>query len=163
MDVARLGADGECTGLGYVVVALSPVAGARAAPLWATVLIYLLAVAVILALRPRAVMQVLRTPALWVLIVASGITNAAFNWAMVIGDVVRVILLFYLMPLWAVLLARLLLAEPLTGGRGPARGAGAGGRGHRAVARRSQRLGRPATPALAARLAGRGRRLLRSP
>jgi drug/metabolite transporter (DMT)-like permease len=29
--------------------------------------------------------------------------------------VVRVILLFYLMPLWAVLLARLLLAEPLTG------------------------------------------------
>lgn len=84
-------------------------------PLWATVLIYLLAVAVILALRPRAVLQVLRTPALWVLIVASGITNAAFNWAMVIGDVVRVILLFYLMPLWAVLLARLLLAEPLTG------------------------------------------------
>lgn len=84
-------------------------------PLWSTVLIYLVAVLVILALRPRAVLQVLRTPALWVLIAASGVTNAAFNWAMVIGDVVRVILLFYLMPLWAVLLARLLLAEPLTG------------------------------------------------
>jgi len=32
----------------------------------------------------------------------------------VIGDVVRVVLLFYLMPLWAVLLARWLLQEPLT-------------------------------------------------
>jgi drug/metabolite transporter (DMT)-like permease len=31
-----------------------------------------------------------------------------------IGDVVRVVLLFYLMPLWAVLLARLLLGERLT-------------------------------------------------
>ena len=83
-------------------------------PLWATVLIYSLAVTIIVALRPRAVGQVLRTPALWVLVVASGTTNAAFNWAVVIGDVVRVILLFYLMPLWAVLLARLLLHERLT-------------------------------------------------
>ncbi len=31
-----------------------------------------------------------------------------------IGDVVRVVLLFYLMPLWSVLLARLLLDERLT-------------------------------------------------
>ena len=83
-------------------------------PLWATVLIYLLAVAVILALRPDALRQLVRTPALWVLLIASGTTNAAFNWAMVIGDVVRVVLLFYLMPLWAVLLARLLLKEALT-------------------------------------------------
>lgn len=83
-------------------------------PLWATALIYALAVAIIVASRPRAVGQVLRTPALWVLVAASGTTNAAFNWAVVIGDVVRVILLFYLMPLWTVLLARLLLHERLT-------------------------------------------------
>ncbi len=83
-------------------------------PLWATVLIYAVAVAVIGALRPRAIGQVLRTPALWVLVLAAGTTNAAFNWAVVIGDVVRVILLFYLMPLWAALLARLVLHEPLT-------------------------------------------------
>ena len=83
-------------------------------PLWATVLVYLLAVVVIVAARPGARRQLLRTPALWVLVVASGTTNAAFNWAMVIGDVVRVVLLFYLMPLWAVLLARLLLDEALT-------------------------------------------------
>ena len=83
-------------------------------PLWATVFVYLLAATVILLMRPRALGQVLRTPALWVLMLASGATNAAFNWGMVIGDVVRVVLLFYLMPLWAVLLARLLLGEAIT-------------------------------------------------
>ena len=83
-------------------------------PLWATVLIYAVAVAVIVALRPRAPGQLLRAPVLWVLVLASGTTNAAFNWAVTVGDVVRVVLLFYLMPLWAVLLARLLLREPLT-------------------------------------------------
>ena len=88
--------------------------GAGLHPLWATVLIYAVAVAVIGLRQPRAFGEVLRTPALWVLVLASGTTNATFNWAMTIGDVVRVVLLFYLMPLWAVLLARLLLGERLT-------------------------------------------------
>jgi len=77
-------------------------------------MIFVLAAVVISALRPRALGQVLRTPALWVLVAASGTTNAAFNWAVVIGDVVRVVLLFYLMPLWTVLLARVLLGERFT-------------------------------------------------
>ncbi|HVK33643.1 MAG TPA: DMT family transporter [Burkholderiaceae bacterium] len=83
-------------------------------PLAATTLIYLLAVVAIACWQPRAWREVLAHPALWVLIVASGTTNAAFNWAVTIGDVVRVVLLFYLMPLWAVLLARVLLHERLT-------------------------------------------------
>ena len=83
-------------------------------PLWSTVLIYLCAVAVIGLRAPRAFGQLARTPTLWLLVLASGTTNAAFNWAVVIGDVVRVVLLFYLMPLWAVLLARALLKEPLS-------------------------------------------------
>ena len=83
-------------------------------PLAATALIYLLAVLVISLARPAAWREVLTHPALWVLVLASGTTNAAFNGAVTIGDVVRVVLLFYLMPLWAVLLARLLLHEPLT-------------------------------------------------
>lgn len=87
-------------------------------PLWATVFVYALSAALIVVLRPRAFAQVLHAPALWVLVIASGTTNAAFNWAVVIGDVVRVVLLFYLMPLWAVLLARLLLHEPLSRGAG---------------------------------------------
>lgn len=89
-------------------------------PLWATALIYGAAVAVILIARPRSLLQLLRSPSLWVLVLAAGTTNASFNWGVVVGDVVRVLLLFYLMPLWAVLLAHLLLDEPITphaGGR----------------------------------------------
>jgi drug/metabolite transporter (DMT)-like permease len=89
-------------------------------PLWATVIIYLLSAALIATWRPRAVRQVLGTPALWVLVLASGTTNAAFNWAVTIGDVVRIVLLFYLMPLWALVLARALLHERI-GARGALR------------------------------------------
>lgn len=83
-------------------------------PLWTTLIIYSLSVLLIVCIRPVSLLQLIRTPTLWVLLLAAGATNAAFNWAVVIGDVVRVLLLFYLMPLWAVLLARILLHEPLT-------------------------------------------------
>lgn len=83
-------------------------------PLWATALIYAVAVIAISVVRPAAWRELVGHPALWLLVLASGTTNAAFNWAVTIGDVVRVVLLFYLMPLWAVLLARLLLDERLT-------------------------------------------------
>jgi drug/metabolite transporter (DMT)-like permease len=82
--------------------------------LWSTALIYALAVLAITLWRPVAWAQLLGTPSLWWLVLAAGTTNAAFNWAVTIGDFVRVVLLFYLMPLWAVLPARLLLGEPLT-------------------------------------------------
>lgn len=82
-------------------------------PLWATALIFTLASLLIVAARPRAIGQLCRTPALWLLVLAAGTTNAAFNWAVVIGDVVRVVLLFYLMPVWTVLLARIVLGERL--------------------------------------------------
>jgi drug/metabolite transporter (DMT)-like permease len=83
-------------------------------PLWATALIYLFAVLAISLWQPSAWRALLSTPSLWPLVLASGTTNAAFNWAVTTGDVVRVVLLFYLMPLWAVLLARLLLGEAFT-------------------------------------------------
>ena len=83
-------------------------------PLWATALIYLVAVMAITAWRPGAWLDLWRARSLWLLVLAAGTTNATFNWAVTIGDVVRVVLLFYLMPLWAVLLARWLLHEPLT-------------------------------------------------
>jgi drug/metabolite transporter (DMT)-like permease len=83
-------------------------------PLWSTVLIYALAVLVITLWRPRAWSELVAAPVLWLLVLASGLTNAAFNWGVTVGDVVRVVLLFYLMPLWALLLARALLGERLT-------------------------------------------------
>ena len=85
-------------------------------PLWATAFIYAVAVAVIVLRWPAAPRLLARTPVLWLLVLASGGTNAAFNWAVTIGDVVRVVLLFYLMPVWAALLARLLLDERITRG-----------------------------------------------
>lgn len=83
-------------------------------PLWTTAGIYLMAVVVIAGSRPAALRQFLRTPALWLIMLASGTTNATFNWGVTVGDVVRVVLLFYLMPLWAVLLARVVLKEAVT-------------------------------------------------
>ena len=48
---------------------------------------------------------------LWLLLAAAGMTNVGFNWAVTVGDVVRVVLLFYLMPAWTVVLAWPLLGE----------------------------------------------------
>ncbi|WP_395139417.1 DMT family transporter [Schlegelella aquatica] len=83
-------------------------------PLWTMVVVFTLSAGVIVAWRPSSLRQLRGQPVLWVLAAASGVTNAAFNWAVSIGEVTRVVLLFYLMPLWTVLLARVLLHEPLT-------------------------------------------------
>lgn len=80
-------------------------------PLWATSIFFLIGTALITWWRPGAWRDLLRHPLLWLLALASGLTNAAFNWAVSIGDVVRVVLLFYLMPIWALLLARAWLGE----------------------------------------------------
>ncbi|QPF71779.1 DMT family transporter [Roseateles sp. DAIF2] len=84
-------------------------------PLWTTVLLYSVSMLVIsLTAGRRAWREFLGTPALWLIMLAAGTTNTAFNWGVAMGDVVRVVLLFYLMPLWAVLLARVILKEHLT-------------------------------------------------
>ena len=40
-----------------------------------------------------------------------GITNLSFNWAIAEGNVVRVVFLFYLMPIWASIFAVILIKE----------------------------------------------------
>ena len=81
---------------------------------WATMLFFLMGVIVIGVARRQAWRAVWRTPTLWMLALATGATNAAFNWGVATGEVVRVVLLFYLMPLWAVGLAWWLLGERIT-------------------------------------------------
>jgi len=49
------------------------------------------------------------------LILSAGWTNVAFVLAVLEGEVVRVVLLFYLSPVWTVLLGRFLLNEALSG------------------------------------------------
>ncbi|MHA7601228.1 DMT family transporter [Alicycliphilus sp. T452] len=85
--------------------------GAGLHPLWATALMYCAILAAMLALRPDVLARLRAHPGLWLLALSSGLNNVAFNWAITIGDVVRVILLFYLMPAWAVLLAWRILGE----------------------------------------------------
>lgn len=80
-------------------------------PLWATFIIYALACVFLLLWRPRGWRSFLHYRWLWVLLLAAGLTNVGFNWAVTVGDVVRVVLLFYLMPVWSVVLAWLLLGE----------------------------------------------------
>ena len=80
-------------------------------PLWSTALVYAAAVVCVLAWRPLAWRELFRHPGLWLLLAAAGMTNVGFNWAVSVGDVVRVVLLFYLMPAWSILLAWPLLGE----------------------------------------------------
>lgn len=83
-------------------------------PLWATVFFFLLGGLLVTLWRPAAWRGLWANRSMWWLAVAAGSTNAAFNWAVSIGDVVRVVLLFYLMPLWTVGLAWLMMGEPVS-------------------------------------------------
>lgn len=80
-------------------------------PLWATAFIFATALVVLLLMYPTAWRGFASHPVLWVLMLATGVCNACFNWAVTEGDVVRVVILFYLMPAWVVLLAWPLLGE----------------------------------------------------
>lgn len=79
-------------------------------PLWTTGLVYL-AIALVFSLLRRGALRGVATPLLAALALAAGLTNSAFNWGVTQGDVLRVVLLFYLMPLWMALLAWALLGE----------------------------------------------------
>ena len=85
-------------------------------PLWSTALVYALIFALLLTRFAHLLPHFARHPGLWALAIASGFTNVGFNWAVTVGDVVRVVLLFYLRPAWSVLVAWLLLGEKPTAG-----------------------------------------------
>jgi drug/metabolite transporter (DMT)-like permease len=83
-------------------------------PLWATAVMYLMIAAGLLLVHAKAWRGFAACPPLWLLGVAAGLTNVGFNWAVTVGDVVRVVLLFYLMPAWSVIVAWALLGEKPT-------------------------------------------------
>jgi drug/metabolite transporter (DMT)-like permease len=77
-----------------------------------TLATYSVALAAALLLFRRQVAGVLRADLLLVLIaLASGWTNLGYVLGMLHGEVMQVLLLFYLAPLWTVVLARLILRE----------------------------------------------------
>ncbi len=80
--------------------------------MWATLIIYLIATVVMLPVfwpQRRVIHQ--RPYLLLMIAVASGWANLGFILAVLEGNIVRVLLLFYLMPVWSVLLGWWILGE----------------------------------------------------
>jgi len=82
--------------------------------LWATLVIYASASLVLLPFCLRGIGKLVWHAGLRDLVVmalASGVCNVAFILAVIEGEVVRVLLLFYLSPLWTIVLGWMLLGE----------------------------------------------------
>lgn len=80
--------------------------------IWLTLILYAAALIVSLPYTFRSIPELTRSPAwLAVLLVSAGWTNIAFVEAVLGGNILRVLLLFYLSPLWASLMGRLFLGE----------------------------------------------------
>ena len=78
---------------------------------------YLVLSGLLLFVRPYRLSKIIRSKTLLLMGLAYGFTNICFNWAVTNGDVVRVVFLFYLMPIWAAIFAKIFLSEDL-GARG---------------------------------------------
>lgn len=84
--------------------------------IWSTAFTYGVALAAGMALFPREFARLARMPRLALLMgLAIGCSNLAYVLAVLEGEVMRVLLLFYLAPLWTVPFARVLLRERLDG------------------------------------------------
>jgi drug/metabolite transporter (DMT)-like permease len=83
---------------------------------WTTLVAYIAAAltATVHLLWIRKRLQHYWPPTLWALALAAGLTNLAFLVALIEGEVVRVMLLFYLSPLWSVLLGHWWLGERIS-------------------------------------------------
>lgn len=83
---------------------------------WSTLLMYLAAAIVASVMLFKQIRDFAgHWPlSLWALAVAAGVTNIAFLVALTQGEVMRVMLLFYLSPLWSVLLSRWWLGEKIS-------------------------------------------------
>lgn len=83
--------------------------------IWLTLTLYATAMIVSLPRTATAIPEFSRHPSLLVLLMlAAGWTNIAFVEAILEGNILRVLLLFYLSPLWATLMGWLFLHERIT-------------------------------------------------
>ena len=89
-------------------------AGAGLDGIWATVVTYGLALVIGAFVFRRHLPALRHMPALaWLMGAAIGWSNLGYVLAVLEGEVMRVLLLFYLAPLWTVPLARIILGERL--------------------------------------------------
>lgn len=97
---------------GFVWYPVRLLEGVGMAGLWQALISYGGALLLLTLMRgmPLGSLRGHERDALW-LVLAAGWTNVAFLLAVIEGEVVRVLILFYLSPLWTVLLGRWLLSE----------------------------------------------------
>lgn len=81
---------------------------------WLTIVVYAAAFVIVAPFVRDFAMIRQRWPEYLLLMLAAGWANLAFILAMLEGSVMRVLLLFYLSPVWALLLAHWLLHEAIT-------------------------------------------------
>ncbi len=82
---------------------------------WSSLIMYLAAAVLVIPVLYRQYETILQFRSdLILLAIAAGVTNVAFVIALIEGEVMRVMLLFYLSPLWTVLLGRWWLKETLS-------------------------------------------------
>ena len=85
------------------------------AGVWLTLTLYATAFVASLPFTWRALPEFARHPwLLLLLMLAAGWTNIAFVEAVLDGNILRVLLLFYLSPLWTVIMGRVVLGERLS-------------------------------------------------
>jgi drug/metabolite transporter (DMT)-like permease len=83
--------------------------------IWSSLVTYAVALVAGIAIFPRAAASLARMPkSAYVMGAAIGWSNLAYVIAVLEGEVMRVLLLFYLAPLWTVPIARVLLKEKTT-------------------------------------------------
>lgn len=104
---------GACWGLFWVPLRALEETGMH--PLWTTVVYFLIPTLCLLPIFVWRWRQVLQGG--WrfqVTVIASGLALTCYSASIVYTEVVRAILLFYLMPIWSTLLARFVLGEAIT-------------------------------------------------
>jgi drug/metabolite transporter (DMT)-like permease len=80
---------------------------------WATVGVYAVAFALLVPIIARARL-IAHVRWLGAIALLSGVSLALWNHALIVGDVVRSMLLFFLCPVWATLITRFVLGQPLS-------------------------------------------------
>ncbi len=83
--------------------------------IWLTLILYATSLVASLPFTYRSARELVRSPGwLALLMLSAGWTNIAFVEAVLQGNILRVLLLFYLSPLWATLMGRAFLGERIS-------------------------------------------------
>ena len=100
---------------GFFWIPLRALEGAGLHSLWITTIYFLvpfICVLPVLGLRWRSILR--GGLALQLTVLASGAALTLYSASIVFTDVIRALMLFYLMPIWSILLARVFLKERIT-------------------------------------------------